>query len=928
MVNPWLSAVRLVTMAAAIGLAIYAQIAVHTDTATAYTWVYFPIAALLAAAAAGRREREPSVAAPGTARGLKTALRIGLGALAVAAIGAATYLSTVRSLPGVALLLWLAAPLLASLAVRGWQVAPRHRAPLSWSGTEAALLAAIVCLAAMARVAWINTLPRAYFGDEPRVAMYLYNAYRNGLPNFFSMGWNTWPAIGLSLQGLFAPVFGLHLWTLRLSSAFMGTIAVLATYLLARELFTTRAALFAAFLFAVCRTAIDFSRLGITHAQILCLEPLAFFFLWRALNGGSALAYLWAGVATAWCLYSYNAGQLVPPLVFGWLLLGALVRPARIRTHWRGALLLGAAFALTLFPYLYYFTDGFGFAQNWGQFTVMARNRQSLGRALEAWQTAGFAPAWEILSRQAWYTWLGFGVLPGANYPLGYRRGGMLDDVSAALFVLGLGISIRRLLHARDAFVPYWWLGTVVAGGIATIDPPSFVRLVGLLPALAMLAALPVEWLTTYHAGRAPRLIGAVLALALAVGAAWDNYRTYFVAFAASPADPMSELARYMDALPPDHRAALIGAEHHIQFRGELFTIEFPDRWDDVAEPSHFFPLHQPMTAPLAIVLTQSQSTLSDYLHSLYPRAVISDVTGPGGQPFYFRSVIVTPDDVRERTGLALAATLTDGSTVELGRSDPFASQIDAPASTARLVWSGSVYWPIDRPLPVSVDAGQPTTVTFGDAPPIPAGERGQVQAVLTLRRGWQPMRVEQAATPQRRLAISLAGQPLSRWNLRPETAAEGLLATYIRGDGGSVHSIDPQLNAFAVEDRFPPHADLLVRMPFTATWRGSLLVRTPGRYQFEAQGTGPYSVRLDGERLVDGAPTMPEQPALARADRDLEPGLHPIEVTFDSSDKAHTTRRLFQLFWTPPDGTKQLIPPTNFSPDVGPDPEPEPEPD
>src|SRR5205814_3949434 len=170
------------------------------------------------------------------------------------------------------------------------------------------LLGVIVLLAALARTLWLATLPRAYFGDEPRVAMYLHDAFRGGArPNFFSMGWNTWPAIGLSLQGLFAPLFGLHLWTLRLASALMGTLGVLATYLLARELLAPRAALLAALLFAICRTAIDFSRLGITHAQVLCLEPFALFFLWRALNGGRAVAYLWAGVVTAWCLYSYNA---------------------------------------------------------------------------------------------------------------------------------------------------------------------------------------------------------------------------------------------------------------------------------------------------------------------------------------------------------------------------------------------------------------------------------------------------------------------------------------------------------------------------------------------------------------------------------------------------------------------------------------------
>ena len=64
------------------------------------------------------------------------------------------------------------------------------------------------------------------------------------------MGWNTWPVIGLSLQGLFAPLFGLHIWTLRLSSALIGTLGVLVTYLLARELFAPRRRCSRALLFA------------------------------------------------------------------------------------------------------------------------------------------------------------------------------------------------------------------------------------------------------------------------------------------------------------------------------------------------------------------------------------------------------------------------------------------------------------------------------------------------------------------------------------------------------------------------------------------------------------------------------------------------------------------------------------------------------
>jgi hypothetical protein len=916
---PGLSAVRQAAMVFAIGLAIYAQRAVHQHPNDTMSWLVLPIVAIVAAAAT-RRELLPQPAAvPATARRPMVTLRLALGVVVIAAIATTTYLSTIRERPLVALLLWLAAPVLGSFAVRGWQITPARRADVRWSRREAALLAAVVLLAALGRTLWIATLPRAYFGDEPRVGMFLLNAYHAGaIPNFFTMGWNTWPVIGLSLQGVFAALFGVHIWTLRLSSALMGTLGVLFTYLLARELFAPRVALFAAILLALCRTAVDFSRVGIAHAQILCLEPLAFFFLWRALNRGRAVFYLWAGVATAWCLYSYNAGQLVPPLVFGWLGLGALLRPPRMRTHWRGAALLAAAFALTIFPYLYFCTDAFSFGPNWGQWTIMARNRQTLGRAVEAWNAGGFAPAWAILSQQAWTTWLGFGVLPGAVYILGYRRGGMLDDVSAALFVLGLGMAIRHLRQGGHAFVLYWWVATVIAGGIATIDPPAFVRLVGLLPALAILAALPLDWLTRCAAGAVPRVVAAALAVGLIAAVGWENYRTYFVEFAATPADPISELVRYMETMPADHRAVLLGAEHHLQLQGELAAIELPNRYRDVAETAHYLPIHEPVTAPLVLVLAASQTTVSDYVRALYSNPPATDVRGADNEHF-FRAMVLDPGAVRARTGLRLTAQRSDGGTADLGRADPFSERIDPPADATRLVWNGRVYWPTDQPLPVTVDAGQPTVVAVGDATPVAADGGRPALATITLPRGWQPLRIEETVAAQRRLAIALgpgAAEPLTGWNLRPESGREGLLATYVRGDGSVVQAVDPQLNAFAVEDRFPPQSDLLVRMPFKATWRGALRVDTPGTYEFEALGTGPYAVRLDDAPLFTTAPAMPEQPALARASRPLAPGLHPIAAEFDSTKASHTTRRLFQLFWKPPGGVQQLIPPTNFVPD------------
>ena len=894
---------RQALLAGGIGVAVAAQFAIHANYREPLPWAAMAVAAIVAALVAGRQ----SAPAVGGAAAVPGRPRLLLAVLTVAAAGGATAIAAADRWPVVALLLWLATAALGVLAVRGRQATPASRPSPPWTRTEWLALAALLLLAALARFAWIDTLPWAVFGDEPRVGMYLANAYHDGrIPNFFRMGWNTWPVIGLSMHGLLVPFAGLDIAGLRLSSALFGTLSVLTTYLLARELSGPRLALLAALLFAVCRTAIDFSRLGVAHAQILFLEPLALFFLWRAINGGRAVSWWMAGVATAWCMFSYNAGQLVPPLVGGWLVLAALRRPARVGSHWRGVALLAAGFALILFPYAWYVTDGFQFGPNWGQFTIMARSRQTMGRVVEAWQTVGFAPAWEILERQIWITWLGFGVLPGSGYNIGYRGGGMLDDVSAALFVLGLAMSLRRALRGgRDAFVPYWWLATVLAGGIATADPPATVRMVGLLSAIAILAATPLDWLIA-TGGAAWRRTVAVAAVALlALGAAAINWQTYFVDFAAATGDPISELARYLQRRTPEQRAILLGPEHHLAMQQEVFMIEFPGRVADVLDVAHALPLHEPFEGPLTIVLGPTQETQVALLRALYPEARTSEVRNANGALF-FRAVDLTADQVRARTGLTLA---TDGAAPTVG--DPFAP----PAGSGRRTWSGQIYWHSDRPLEIEVVADQPTSVQIADQAPIAAGGGQPVTATLELPRGWQPIRIEDSGDSHLRVALSNDGpqRSLSRWQLRPDSERQGLNAVYTLADTRTVAMLDPQINAFVVEQRMPPTAR--VRTPFSAVWRGQLRVDTPGTYSFDAVGSGPYRVALDGQPLFAVDQVVPEQPEERRGERQLDAGLHPIEVHFESPKLAHTTRRIFQLFWTPPGGERQLIPPTHLVP-------------
>jgi 4-amino-4-deoxy-L-arabinose transferase-like glycosyltransferase len=863
---------------------------------------------------------------PDSAFGSGNSLRWSLAGAALLSVALTTVLARPsQDWPVAAPIAWVSGFFLASWAVRGWVVtAPARQSP-GWSHAEIWGVGTVIVLASAVRVVWLDTLPLYYFGDEARIAEYLRDAYAQGIPNFFTMGWNTWPIVGLSLQALFAPWLGLSITALRLSSALMGTLAVLSTYLLARELFSVRLALVAALLFAVMRTAIEFSRLGICHAQVMLFETLALMWWWRGVNSGSAASYLWAGIALGWCLYTYNAGQLVPLLWLGWIVLAIALAPRASTRYAKGAALTGAGFVLAVFPWLFHVTDAFQFGRTWERWTIMARDRQTLSRMLDAWSAGGMEEGAKLLGHQIKQTWLGFLVAPDDSYGLSYRGGGMLDDVTAPLFVLGLTIAVVRLKHARHCFLLWWWLITAVAGGVLTIQPPAYVRMVGLLPVLAILAASPLDSLVRFVRGaRLPGAVGWSLVTALLVGAAWNNGRTYFVEFAQARIDPSSELARQLEPLPSDATVLLSGAEHflhfngkfHVHFVNELFTTVFPGRrFLDVPDPAHLIPLREPARSPLVIVLGPTQITSAELIRALYANTTVSQSSRGSDEPS-FRVLRIDPRDLLRTTGLELMAYDSTGAVLDKSVADPFTPR-HAPARIHRAHWSGSIYWPTDQPATVGVNGGGPVAIHVAGLEPIRTDGHAAAEVSATLMRGWHPIEIQQVPARMPPLSITIQSRrlkrSLARWDFRPDRTLEGLTAIYSRNGQPLLRTIDPQLNSFAVEDRFGASNDLPVRMPFSATWEGSLVISTPGSYEFEVHASGPFSIELGGVELMAGRQVNPEEPVVQRHRHALTAGEHAVRVQWDSSAPAHTLRRIFQVFWTRPDGTRELIPPANF---------------
>ncbi len=910
------STLRYAGLLLAIVLALVAQQLVVDPRFAAWGWVLFGFAALIAAFSAPALEGASVVSQQPRPiqRGM---LRLLSGGAALGAAAVATWLASTQQRPELVFLLWLTTLVLASLALAGTTVAPPLRARIPWTRRETIILLLVCVGAFLARAVWLDDVPRYYFDDESRVGMYVRHILSaDRFPNLFSMGWNTWPVLGMVLQGIFGVFAGIDTTTLRWSSAVAGTVAVLFAYLLARELFSPRIALLSTVLFACGRTALDFSRMGICHAQVMAFETLALWSLWRALNRGSGLSYLWTGIALGLCLHTYNAGQLLPLLWLGWIGIALVCAPRLTLQRWRGGLLTAVGMMVTILPLLLYVTDNLTFAAHWTEYTGMARNRQVMTRVSEAWTAGGPAEGLRILGEQARLTWLGFNVLPADAYQLGYRGGGMLDHVSAPLFVLGLAICGARFWTPRYAFMLYWWLLTTVMGGVLTNAPPAFVRMVGILPALALFGALPVDALLRTATSAALRVTGVAAAALLGVAMAWDNFRTYFVIFPRTTSQPSSELTRYLTTTPPNSLVLLFGAEHHLEVSTEIYRLNLGERqFANAGDLSHLLPLRENGGRPVALVFGETQLTLVPYVQSLYPGVPVAEVTERGQPTVLFRAMVIPTERIAARQGLRVTR---DGSD-EAATANPFDSATPFPGCT-QLTWTGGIYWPTDQQVIVHVEAPPASTVLIGPMTLPPTNEDNHASAIaLEVPRGWNRIVLRERCANARQFTLRIEQDhrttAVDRSDLRPDYEGEGLLATYLRNETPVLRSIDAQINAYAVEELVRVPYDVPVRMPFTETWSGSLEIDVPGEYQFDAAFSGPALVTIDGEPLLQETVRVPEEPRTARATRRLEKGSHPLFALWDSTRRAHTSRRIFQLFWMPPNGVREIIPPPRLRP-------------
>ncbi|HUS17918.1 MAG TPA: PA14 domain-containing protein, partial [Chloroflexia bacterium] len=304
------------------------------------------------------------------------------------------------------------------------------------------------------------------------------------------------------------------------------------------------------------------------------------------------------------------------------------------------------------------------------------------------------------------------------------------------------------------------------------------------------------------------------------------------------------------------------------------------------------------------------------WFRALYPHLVLDTPTAPHGGNAILDILRIPAADLEAVYGLHGSLRTTDAppasrvdAMLDFGPGTPLAQPFTA-------TWTGALTAPANGTYRLRLDVDPPASsdLTLGGVRLAPDGTTPVVLAA-----GHYPLTVSVATgAPPRRLRLLWTAPgggeepiPAARL-LSPGVPDAGLTGTYW---GGAAEPPDPP--AFVRIDPTPSwfHWNEPVTNgtgPFSVSWEGTLLVPQTGDYTFGIQTMGRSELWLDGRQVMTATAALEQQnDVLGNRTVTLAAGPHPVRMVIH----ALGWRDPVYWYWTPPGGSRAIIPFNAFRP-------------
>lgn len=446
-----------------------------------------------------------------------------------------------------------------------------------------------------------------------------------------------------------------------------GMIGLAATYALAARLLGRRTGLIALAFAATSLWSVYEGRAATRSVSLMAmsaLAALAFFVAWsRTPRPRSEWSFALAGALVGLSLYTYIAARVVP-LVFALLIAYLAVTQRRaVSAAWRGLVVYAAAALAVGAPLAIYL---YSHPAADMRFQMLAQPLAELGQG-NPWPVIG-----TTLQTLGMFVWRGD---PQWHYNVAGLP--VFGPASAALFLVGLGLALRRIKQLPYAFYTIWLFVSLVPGMLSE-PAPHYMRTAGAQAAAYTLLGIGGAAIVEMARSRslrmsAPKGLGRLapgydqvvwLGLALVwLGATLHTWQNFFVIWPANDEvrfyhqANVSEMARYLDAQPDT--TPVVGCSPFLDEREDwlrsprqtmhfvLRRADLPIRWNDCRD-SLVFPNGGARWRQFILYLTPIQDNI--------PPALLGWFTGAPPVPIgeFADSTLYTPE-VQDRLTAALA---------------------------------------------------------------------------------------------------------------------------------------------------------------------------------------------------------------------------------------------------------------------------------
>jgi DNA-binding beta-propeller fold protein YncE/4-amino-4-deoxy-L-arabinose transferase-like glycosyltransferase len=830
--------------------------------------------------------------------------------------------------------LYLVSLVLFVAAFYAWEGNQVQKSPLAPPGRKELILLAIICaMGAFLRFYQLQSIPFGLFFDEANNGLDAVRVIRQRVyPVYFEANYGR-GALFIYLLALSFKLFGASVLAMRLATAVLGVLTILAFYFLFRQLFGPGLGLVGAYLIATSRWHINFSRVVFDAVLLPLLAALSFYFLFKGLRSRRRTDFLWGGLALGLGLHTYAPFRLVPFVIVLFLLYKVLTERGFVRRSGLGVAIFVLASFMVFAPLGQYALD------NWKAFTSRAKEASILTKRDQPDLTKAL---WNNTRAHL----LMFNYRGDRNGRHNLPGEPMLDFATAVLFALGLGYSLYRWREPRSFFFIACFV-VLLLGGILSVDfeAPQALRAIGTLPAACFFACLTLErlWVGCRRSlGSRAGLPALAVSVPLLAYSGWANFHTYFYSQARDFAvwnafsTPETLTARTMKALG-----------HEYDFYVSAFFYEHPalrfiapdvttyKRWGISGD----LPFREPGEKPLFIFLDSQKR--SDFLEAqrYYPNASFEEVHPPFGGPPVLYTIRLTGDDLKSIQGLIAYYYRNEeweGEAALEHQKEPGLSRVEgsldlnwpdeAPWARPELAlsgvegqgrragpfsveWRGVLYAPYYGPYLLKLEAPAKAQLYLDEN--LLLDGSGVMAQEITLAEGNHALRVRAVGAEGRvRLQWQTPGGEeavVPTWALyRPPVTNNGLLGRYYQNldwaGPPALARIDPSLSLYF-------HITPLPR-PYTVEWQGVISIPRAGVYAFGLESIDDSRLYIDGRLVVETI-----QPNDYREGSvELTAGFHDIRLRYaDRSSHSH-----INLYWMPPGQGRQIVPSQNLYPPQG----------